>query len=275
MRLQRLEIPVVDMDRAFAFYTRVLGFPVVSRRGNDSATLFLGNVHDAMVTLRRQDQPPGEGTRFVLESDESLDDVRARLEHEGVALDGPTQDLGIGVAVYFRDPEGNRLGIIRPSAAHRFRRLQSLSLPELASEFDRIEERSRGLLSGMTDSEARKSVAPGEWTIVDQVGHITDTLQTCSQIITALSEGRQAPGGGLLQVAYPSPSLAAATQRLWPAFAAARVVLSTLPAEPDLSATLGHGVFGPLNYHGWISLMVFHIGMHLAEIVAIKEAAAP
>ncbi len=273
MRLQGLEIPVIDMDRAFNFYAKVLGFPVIGRRGNDSATLFLGNVHDGMVTLRRQDRPPGEGTRFLLESDESPDDVRSRLESEGVVFDGPNRDLGIGIAVYFRDTEGNRLGIIRASGVRRLRELQSLSLSEQASEFGRVEERTRALLSGVSEAEARRAVAPGEWTIVDQIGHITDTLETCGVTIAALSAGRQAPRGGLLEVAYPSPSLDAASHGMWQAFAGARTVLSALPAKPNLSGTLGHGVFGPLNCHGWIALMLFHIGMHLGEIAAIKASA--
>ncbi len=272
MRLQALEIPVVDMDRAFAFYTKVLGFPVVNRRGNDSAMLFLGNVHDGMVTLRRQDEAPGEGIRFLMESEEAPEEVRARLEGAGVALDGPNRNLGIGIAVYFSDSEGNRLGIVQALGVPRLRDLKAMSFADLRAEFDRVEERARTLLSGLTESEARRSLVPGEWTIVDQVGHIRDTLETCPSIITALSQGRQAPRGGLLEVTYPSPSLDAAAEALWPAFAGSRAALSALPAEPDLSGTLGHGVFGPLNCHGWTALMLFHIGMHLGEVSAIRSA---
>jgi catechol 2,3-dioxygenase len=272
MRLQGLEIPVVDMERAFAFYTEVLGFPVINRRGNDSAMLFLGNVHDGMVTLRRQDRPPGVGTRFLLESDESPDDVRARLERAGVVVDGPNRNLGVGVAVYFSDTEGNSLGIMRASGVRRLRELQALSFSEMASVFDDVEERTRTLLSGVSEDLARRTSAPGEWSIVDLVGHVTDTLETCPEIIGALSEGRQAPRGGLLERTYPAPSLHAANERLWQAFTAARLVFRALPERPNLDATLGHGVFGPLTCHGWTALMLFHTGMHLDEIAAIKQA---
>lgn len=258
------------MDRAFTFYAMVLGFPVIGRRGNDSATLFLGNVHDGMVTLRRVDEPPGEGTRFLMDSDEPSEAVRSRLEAKGVLVEGPIRDLGIGAAVYFRDSEGNRLGIIRPSGTRRLRDLQSLSFADLSAELERTEELSRELVSGLSEDDARKALAPGEWTILDQLGHIADTLRTCPIIIAALAQGRQAPRGGLLEVAYPSAYLGTALGELWPAFATARTVVSSLPAEPDLAATLGHGVFGPLNCRGWTALMIFHTGLHLNDIAAIK-----
>lgn len=57
MLLQRIEIPVTDMERAFHFYADVMEFPVVVHTADEMAIFFLGDVHGGQVSLIKAQRP--------------------------------------------------------------------------------------------------------------------------------------------------------------------------------------------------------------------------
>jgi predicted enzyme related to lactoylglutathione lyase len=273
MLLQRLEIPVVDMERAFRFYADVMEFPVVARMGDGAATFFLGNVHGGMVSLvKAPGRLDGHGPVVVLATDGAIDEVRTRLEGMGVRFLGPTEHSPLGLTAYFLDSEGNRLGIFGGSVTARFREQARAPLEELEAKLREVEARTWTTLAGATEAQASHRVAPGEWSIVDQVGHIIDSLDNCGVLATRLAKGQQPPRDRLWQKEYPSGSFEAALAELRRAFADAYLWLAALPPSSDGQANLPHGVFGPLNAREWAAFMLFHVGMHVGQVDAIQKS---
>ncbi len=275
MRLHGLEIPVADLDRAFRFYADVLEFPPVTRSGDASATFFLGEVHGGNVTLVKKAEPPsGAGPVIVLATDEGIEAIRARLESRDVQFLGPTSESPLGVSAAFLDSEGNRLAIFDGSITARLRGQALAPLGELRDRLGELERLCASTVAGVSEPQARHHPAPGEWTIVDQLGHIVDSLDTCGMLATELSHGRHPARGRLYSKEYPADSLDAAVQRTRRAFADAHAWLDRLPAHPNREATFPHGVFGPLNGMEWVAFMLFHVRLHLNQAEAIKKSPA-
>lgn len=273
MRLYSLEIPVQDMDRAFRFYADALGFPIIGRRGDEFASFFLGDVHGGMVSLVKSASPPGgRGPVIVFFAQGGVPSMRAQLEARGVSFLGPTEERPLGPIAYFMDSEGNRLAITEPSRTMLLRQAAERPLAELRRELEALEQRTWGILAGMNEEQGRYQPAPGQWTIIDQAGHIVDTLDSCGVLATDLAHGRQPVLNALWQESYPSESLESALMRLRHAYQDTHTWLEALPTKPNLAATLPHGVFGPLNCKGWIAFMLFHVGIHLNQIEAIKAS---
>ncbi len=270
MRLHSLEIPVLDLDRAFAFYARVLEFPIV-RRGEDSATFFLGDVHGGMVSLVRVPADEvGAGPGLVFFAEGGVPEKRSKLEAKGVQFLGPTETRGLGPTARFLDSEGNRLAICEPSLTVRLRFQAERPLSDLRADLKAAAVRAREVTSGVSEAQGRHQPAPGEWAITDQVGHIVDSLSSGLSISRDLAAGRQPFAGALWRESYPSDSLPAVLRAMRRAFSDADAALQDFPVSPDVRATLPHGVFGPLNCKGWVAFTLFHVGMHLGQIEAIK-----
>lgn len=273
MRLHSLEIPVQDMARAFRFYAEVLGFPIIGRRGDDTASFFLGDVHGQMISLVRASPPPdGRGPTIVLFAQEGVAAMRARLEARGVRFLGPTEERPLGPFAYFLDSEGNRLALCQPSRTLLLHQQAEQPLTELRRALEALEQRTWEILAGVREEQARYRPAPGEWTIIDQMGHIIDSLDSCGVLATDLAHGRQPVLSALWREIYPSASLAAVLAEARRAYQGAYGWLEALPPSPNLEATLPHGVFGPLNCKEWIAFMLFHIGIHLNQIEAVKAS---
>jgi hypothetical protein len=126
----------------------------------------------------------------------------------------------------------------------------------------------------MSEEDARRHPAPGEWTAIDHLGHIIDSLDSCGELATELAHGRMPVVGGLWQPDYPASSLVVALEESGRAFGEAHDWLARLPASPDLRATAPHGVFGRLNCPEWVAFMLFHVELHLTQIEALKAAIA-
>lgn len=120
--LDHLVITVTDLDRACAFYERVLG----CRRetfGEGRTALVFGsqkiNVHPVVndIALRATVPTPGSADLCFL-TDTPAEEVRRHLEACGVeVLSGPVIRRGAAGdinSVYFRDPDGNLLEVSRP-----------------------------------------------------------------------------------------------------------------------------------------------------------------
>ncbi len=107
-------IYVSDMDRAVQFYTEVLGLRLISRYGDEWASVDAGKgltlgLHPA---AERMGAPGTLGSINVgLNVTESIDEVVRTLTSRGVTFDGPIQDDANGSIrlAFFGDPDNNSL----------------------------------------------------------------------------------------------------------------------------------------------------------------------
>ena len=98
-----------DLDRALAFYTDVVGLPLVRRDGNEWAELDGGPVRIALHGT--EEEHPASGT-VVLRVDD-LDAMRWTLEGRGAVFDSYVGEVeGLARFATFRDPDGNPIQII-------------------------------------------------------------------------------------------------------------------------------------------------------------------
>ena len=108
MRIHHVAFRTKDLPRLLAFYTELLGFSV-SRSTDSGVWLDAGG---AIVMLERAsaeepDVPPGsmEIVVFAMAPTERTSFVDG-LAARGVAVEGET-----AFSIYFRDPDGRRLGL--------------------------------------------------------------------------------------------------------------------------------------------------------------------
>jgi catechol 2,3-dioxygenase-like lactoylglutathione lyase family enzyme len=97
-----------DMDRALAFYTEVVGFPLVRRDGDEWAELDGGSIR---LALHGAEDHPASGTVVLRVHD--LDEMRWTLEQRGAVFDAYVGEVeGYARFATFRDPDGNPVQII-------------------------------------------------------------------------------------------------------------------------------------------------------------------
>jgi hypothetical protein len=112
------EIPVRDLDRAQAFYERVLGQAMkrqtmgteqmaIFQAGDDQAVTGCLNLGAEAVA------PSSTGTRVYLNAAPSLDAALARVEAAGGRIHTPKVALppGMGFFAHVADPDGNVVGL--------------------------------------------------------------------------------------------------------------------------------------------------------------------
>jgi catechol 2,3-dioxygenase len=118
-QLGHVVIKVRERERAEAFYSEVLGMPIVARRDDPPMTFFsLGNHHDLAILAvgaDGPDSPPNAPGLFhvafcVGDTIEDLREAKEHLEAHGVAI-GMTADHTVTKSVYFSDPDGNMLEV--------------------------------------------------------------------------------------------------------------------------------------------------------------------
>jgi catechol 2,3-dioxygenase-like lactoylglutathione lyase family enzyme len=105
-------LPTQDFDAALAFYTDVLGLRCTARWGEMPAGEFeTGNLTLALM------QSSAFGIEFSPHSHpvalhvEDFAAAKAELESRGVEFLGDTIDSGVCHQAFFKDPDGNVLGI--------------------------------------------------------------------------------------------------------------------------------------------------------------------
>jgi uncharacterized protein len=111
------EIPVRDINRAQAFYEKLLGSPL-RRESMGDKTLAVFHYGDAAVggCLMAGEgvaKPTGAGTQIYLNAGPSLDAVLARVAGTGGRITTPKVQLpdGMGCFAHIADTEGNRVGL--------------------------------------------------------------------------------------------------------------------------------------------------------------------
>lgn len=122
VHLATVGIPVIDQDRALAFYTGRLGFETrrdvsvpngprwieVAPRGGTGTTIAL---------IRADDEAPAgveTGIRLVTHDADAL---HADLTGHGIGTGAVLRWPGVPAMFVFRDPDGNRLAIIEDTSA--------------------------------------------------------------------------------------------------------------------------------------------------------------
>jgi predicted enzyme related to lactoylglutathione lyase len=107
------EIPVTDLDRAAAFYERIMdvtltrmevGTPVATFPSDDEGV-------GGALTLD-ESRPSGDGSLVYLDVDGHLQEVLDRVAEAGGEILLPRTEIGndYGFYAYIRDTEGNRVG---------------------------------------------------------------------------------------------------------------------------------------------------------------------
>jgi uncharacterized protein len=125
------DIPVSDLDRACKFYSQVLGKPVSGVPGMDGIAL-IGMAPSAGQMVQPREipaepivsadlyaggQPGPGGTTIYFSSSGDINGMVARVREAGGEVLEEPQFRGpmIGWVAFFRDTEGNRIGIQQPA----------------------------------------------------------------------------------------------------------------------------------------------------------------
>jgi predicted enzyme related to lactoylglutathione lyase len=111
-------IPTADLDAARGFYEEVLGF--VPREANPAGIYYDGGVGTYFVLTRSSGKASGSHTQMAFRVSEIESEVRD-LQRRGVTFEEyetpKTVDgiatIPIGRTAWFRDPEGNLIGMIQ------------------------------------------------------------------------------------------------------------------------------------------------------------------
>ena len=114
MRLELIQVPVSDVDRAKAFYTEQAGFVADHDHAVSDEIRFVqltppGSAASIAIGRGMSAMAPGslEGLQLVVDDIEA---ARAALAAGGVDV-GDVQDFPWGRFVFFADPDGNRWAV--------------------------------------------------------------------------------------------------------------------------------------------------------------------
>jgi catechol 2,3-dioxygenase-like lactoylglutathione lyase family enzyme len=109
-KLELVQVPVSDVDRAKAFYTDKIGFNADHDHRVTDELRFVqltppGSACSIAIGTGLADMPPGsvQGVQLVVED---IQAARAELVDRGVEV-SEVQDLPGGPFVFFSDPDGN------------------------------------------------------------------------------------------------------------------------------------------------------------------------
>ncbi|RMI13188.1 VOC family protein [Cellulomonas triticagri] len=113
-RLELVQVPVSDVDRAITFYTERAGFVLDTDQAVGGGVRFVqltppGSPASIAIGTGLTEMPPGsvEGLQLVVADIEA-----AQADLTGRGLDvGEVQDFPWGRFLYFADPDGNRWAV--------------------------------------------------------------------------------------------------------------------------------------------------------------------
>ena len=103
-RIDHVAFETDDPDALAAFYERILDARVVKAEGHP-VMAYLGQTG---LALHERDGPGGHTAVRV--SEEERAEIRRRLEEEGIETN--ERDHGIGVGLFFEDPDGHQIEAI-------------------------------------------------------------------------------------------------------------------------------------------------------------------
>ena len=103
-RIDHVAVETDDPDATAEFYERILGARIVKREGHP-VMAYVGNTGFAFHEVGG----PGEHTGVRVSAEEQ-DDLRRRLDEEGIPWEERDHELAVGV--FFQDPDGRQLEAI-------------------------------------------------------------------------------------------------------------------------------------------------------------------
>jgi predicted enzyme related to lactoylglutathione lyase len=108
-----VSIPVVDQDRALAFYTEKLGFRVATDQPFDGnqrwIELAIPGADTGVVLFRTEEGPQPGGFMNMSFWTEDANSTAKTLKERGVEFIADPKKEKWGVSAIFRDSEGNRI----------------------------------------------------------------------------------------------------------------------------------------------------------------------
>ena len=114
-RIGQVFVPVTDMDRAIAWYSRLLGVPIAA--ATHGGTIYnvpmQGETQLALDGTRRQVSNSSQPLFFFWTRD--IQAAYAFLQENNVAIVGAVEDIGSVLFVIFKDPDGNLLMVCQPN----------------------------------------------------------------------------------------------------------------------------------------------------------------
>jgi len=115
--LNWFEIPVVDLDRAQAFYEKLFDTSLRRESVGESSLAVFGydepGVGGCLIAGKGVNAPSEQGTLVYLNAEPSLDVVLARVQSAGGRITTPKVQLPgeMGCFAHIADSEGNRIGL--------------------------------------------------------------------------------------------------------------------------------------------------------------------
>lgn len=108
-----LDIPVLDLDRAIAFYQPVLDWILDDQRPRADMAVFRHSRGEVAVALIQQSSAPGGiGPLPYLNCHRRLEQAVAEVEPRGGTIEQPIHSLApFGLRAVIRDSEGNRVAL--------------------------------------------------------------------------------------------------------------------------------------------------------------------
>jgi predicted enzyme related to lactoylglutathione lyase len=113
------EIPAIDLDRAFAFYQKILNNHVRKGTfGHSEIVLFnvpfeTGEAVGGSIVVREDLKPTGDGSILYLNTFGKLSEAVSKVENAGGKVLVPFIDLGkFGFSAIIMDSEGNKIGLL-------------------------------------------------------------------------------------------------------------------------------------------------------------------
>lgn len=112
------EIPVSDLNRAVAFYNKVLDqdMAITTDMGPDPVAMFGYDRETGTGGHLYPGKPSENGPTVHLMAPDSLEATRARIFDAGGKVESDDIPLPIGAFFYARDLDGNSIGIFQPRA---------------------------------------------------------------------------------------------------------------------------------------------------------------
>lgn len=112
-------LTVADLEKSLAFYQDVVGFDVTQRHEREGKLVAISlRAGDVRLLINQDngakgfDRVKGEGFSLQLTTNESIDEIAARIKAAGVTLDTEPMDMPWGVRAFrFRDPDGFRFTV--------------------------------------------------------------------------------------------------------------------------------------------------------------------
>ena len=112
-----IAVATPNLERLVAFYTGVLGFPVVGHIGDGITFVDIGGTRLELIEKPEITQPQEENRKGPMHIAFEVDDVQRTcqdLAQKGVQFHIPAREARPGIWVaFFRDPDGNVLELFR------------------------------------------------------------------------------------------------------------------------------------------------------------------